>query len=289
MESIRHQVERLAQNLQQSASSAGTRELFGACLGMVIEMGIALNCNFSRNTGAPGNGILFEDRRQEPSGQLTFYATGRGFANGVVALAISNTLIGKRVPQFEAMLETIQSRNLSVSVPQDPQHRWSRVGFATISSGKQIIQEVANFLLGQTHWSQVEGEPTADPSVLRSIKERRGQPEFRQKLLAAYKGRCAITDCDVVDALEAAHIVPHSMGGRYDTSNGLLLRADIHTLFDLHLLTVCPDLGVVQLNRRLMSAYGQFEGKALQVPIDKADMPDRQGLVNHRNIWRSIF
>jgi len=44
--------------------------------------------------------------------------------------------------------------------------------------------------------------------VLASIVRRRGQAEFRKKLLAAYRGRCAVSGCDVEDVLEAAHIVP---------------------------------------------------------------------------------
>lgn len=69
--------------------------------------------------------------------------------------------------------------------------------------------------------------------VLGQIVRRRGQQEFREKLLVAYEGRCAITGCDAIEALEAAHIVPYLGTETNHVQNGLLLRADIHTLFDL--------------------------------------------------------
>jgi HNH endonuclease len=66
--------------------------------------------------------------------------------------------------------------------------------------------------------------------------------KFRKKLIAAYRGRCAVTDCDAYDALEAAHILPYR-GPAFDhVTNGLLRRADIHTLFDLNLIGIEPRL-----------------------------------------------
>ena len=67
---------------------------------------------------------------------------------------------------------------------------------------------------------------------------RRGQSVFRKQLLAAYNGQCAITRCDVEDVLEAAHIISYKGEETNHIGNGLLLRADIHTLFDLGLLAV---------------------------------------------------
>src|SRR5262249_48430542 len=77
-------------------------------------------------------------------------------------------------------------------------------------------------------------QPPATPTlkVKWAIHDRRGDEEFRAKLLAAYGGRCAITGCDAEAALEAAYIVGDAETGEQDVSNGLLLRADIHTLFD---------------------------------------------------------
>ena len=72
--------------------------------------------------------------------------------------------------------------------------------------------------------------------VLQQIKRRRGQRIFRDALLSRYENTCVVTGCKIVDLLEAAHI--GTMPGIDDNrpENGLLLRADIHTLFDLNLL-----------------------------------------------------
>ena len=57
-------------------------------------------------------------------------------------------------------------------------------------------------------------------SVIASIVRRRGQPEFRRALIEAYSGRCAISGCDAVDALEACHIVPYGGSQTNRVSNG---------------------------------------------------------------------
>lgn len=74
----------------------------------------------------------------------------------------------------------------------------------------------------------------------RNIVARRGQPAFRAALLDAYGGKCAITGCDAPAALEAAHLRPYRGPGSNIVSNGLPLRADIHTLLDLRLIAIEP-------------------------------------------------
>ncbi len=95
--------------------------------------------------------------------------------------------------------------------------------------------------------------------VLAAIVRRRGQPAFRKALLDAYGGRCAMTACDAVDALEAAHIRPYSGQSSNHVSNGLLLRADIHTLFDLYLIGVNPDTYEINISPTLRgTSYGEL-------------------------------
>ena len=79
-------------------------------------------------------------------------------------------------------------------------------------------------------------DDTPEKRVLREILARQGQPRFRNNLLEAYDATCCVTKSKVVELLEAAHIDPHSDGGDYSLENGLLLRSDIHTLFDQYLL-----------------------------------------------------
>lgn len=103
--------------------------------------------------------------------------------------------------------------------------------------------------------------------VRRSIISRRGQWSFRQGLLAAYSNRCQVTQYTGEQALEAAHIYPYSEGGEYtnDLRNGLLLRADIHVLFDLGLLKVTPDSLTVRIMNPLAgSSYAALDGTVLR-------------------------
>jgi hypothetical protein len=115
--------------------------------------------------------------------------------------------------------------------------------------------------------------------VLAAIVVRQGQGAFREKLLAAYQRRCAVTGCDVVDALEAAHVVPYLGPETNQVSNGLLLRSDIHTLFDLGLVTLNPADYRVLLSESLEgSCYEPLAGQVIRLPADRADYPSRQAL-----------
>ena len=101
--------------------------------------------------------------------------------------------------------------------------------------------------------------------IYTSIVRRRGQHGFRQSLLVAYDHKCAMTGCDVEDALEAAHISPYR-GDYTDTiENGLLLRCDIHTLFDLMLISVDPNTETIYLAPQLRgSHYEELDGRRLR-------------------------
>lgn len=72
------------------------------------------------------------------------------------------------------------------------------------------------------------------------VKPRRGQGAFRLIVSDAYQKRCAVTGEKTFPVLEAAHIKPVSRGGDHRTQNGLLLRSDLHTLFDRGYVTVTP-------------------------------------------------
>ncbi|WP_252106809.1 MULTISPECIES: HNH endonuclease signature motif containing protein [unclassified Halomonas] len=95
--------------------------------------------------------------------------------------------------------------------------------------------------------SQNSDREFTDEVMLAAIKTRKGQPYFRKKLLDRYEKTCIVTGCRIVSLLEAAHIVPHSKKGGYDLDNGLLLRSDIHNLFDLNLLSIDGD-GVLHVS-----------------------------------------
>ncbi len=99
--------------------------------------------------------------------------------------------------------------------------------------------------------------------VERQIRERRGQQQFRDAVRKRYADRCLVTGCEVLAVLEAAHITPYRGENDSHIENGLLLRADIHTLFDLDLIGIEPNGLRVDLHPGIEKEYGYLAGKEL--------------------------
>lgn len=112
-----------------------------------------------------------------------------------------------------------------------------------------------------------------------TIKIRRGQAEFRASLTGAYDGKCAVTGSRIVDLLEAANILPHAEGTNYRASNGLLLRADVHTLYDLHLLSIDEHYRIHLSKVLEVSEYRRYHGEKLLVfPAAMKQQPSAENL-----------
>ena len=110
--------------------------------------------------------------------------------------------------------------------------------------------------------------------TLRSIVQRQGQGMFRRRLLEAYGGRCALTNYDAESALEAAHIRPYSGPFSNDVRNGLLLRSDIHTLFDLRKVGIEPRTKEFVLCGDLKrTRYSDLDGQRISLPVDQELQP----------------
>jgi len=103
------------------------------------------------------------------------------------------------------------------------------------------------------------------------VLQRLGQGAFRILVTDAYERRCAITREKALPVLDAAHIRPVAEGGSHRLDNGLLLRSDVHTLFDRGYITVMPGHRV-RVSRRLKTdfdngeRYYQLEGSTLWIP-----------------------
>lgn len=130
------------------------------------------------------------------------------------------------------------------------------------------LDVIASELIEEGYFDALNIEDERDRQLC-EIVQRRGQPEFRSKLIAAYNGRCAITGSDAVDALEASHIMSYTGTKSQHVSNGLLLRADIHTLFDLGLIGIEPlSLEVVLSPKLLNTCLKELCGRKLTLPND---------------------
>lgn len=119
--------------------------------------------------------------------------------------------------------------------------------------------------------------------IVRSIVQRQGRPAFRSRLLNIYGHACCITGCDAVQALEAAHIYPYRGTKTNHPSNGLLLRGDLHSLFDQGLISICDiTLTVILAPSLALTSYSSLGGIKIRLPSRKSDEPSRAALSWHR-------
>ena len=113
-----------------------------------------------------------------------------------------------------------------------------------------------------------EETPQYGNPILRKV--RIGQGAFRLSVIDAYNKRCTITGEKTLPVLEAAHIKPFAEAGPNQTANGLLLRSDMHKLFDNGYITVTPDLKI-EVSKRIREEfdngreYYQYHGKNLLI------------------------
>ena len=161
---------------------------------------------------------------------------------------------------------------------------------------------------GRELWEKVKvalsGIP-GDPEEYRKVAEaaagygnpivvlpRLGQGSFRVMVTDAYQRRCAITLEKTLPALEAAHIKPFSEEGPHSLNNGILLRSDIHRLFDTGYVTVTKDRHF-EVSKRIKEEFDNGEeyralhGKKIWVPSNQGFQPDSKYLSWHNdNLYR---
>ncbi len=128
-------------------------------------------------------------------------------------------------------------------------------------------------------------------SILKKV--RLGQGAFRVLVTDAYSRKCAVTGEKTLPVLEAAHIKPYSNYGPHVISNGILLRSDIHKLFDTGYLTITNNLKV-EVSSRIKEEYQngkeyyKYHGKdLLYIPNKNFEQPENKYIEWHNsNIYR---
>lgn len=166
-------------------------------------------------------------------------------------------------------------------------------GHASKSGNRLDTQKTLQFVRSVLEYAFPARLPRTedDPEYRRAIKVRLGQPKFRNALLAAYKSRCAVSGCDVIQLLEAAHVRPYSNYGEYSIKNGILLRSDLHTLFDRGLLKISPKTRKVVLHRSITDQqYRRFHGRQIIEPAKVDDRIDSTNLSARwaKTIWTEV-
>ena len=179
-----------------------------------------------------------------------------------------------------------------------PRERWIPVPVSwssNIVSGKRFDTETVDgrYLwdaLGDSLTGIAETGPAADtlrygPPTL--VRPRLGQGTFRLAVTDTYERRCAVSQERTLPILDAAHIRSYADGGAHEISNGLLLRTDIHKLFDLGYVTVSED-GRFEVSRRLKEDfqngkhYYAHHGQQIWQPRDPGRRPNPEALAWHR-------
>jgi putative restriction endonuclease len=126
---------------------------------------------------------------------------------------------------------------------------------------------------------QAYGEPVL-------VQPRLGQGSFRVLVTDAYERRCAVTSERTLPALDAAHIKPYSETGDHLVSNGILLRRDLHALFDKGYVTITPAMQV-EVSRRIREEfengrdYYRHHGGTIRLPRVPANRPSPEFLEWH--------
>jgi putative restriction endonuclease len=124
------------------------------------------------------------------------------------------------------------------------------------------------------------------------VRPRLGQGTFKVIVTDAYERRCTITGERTLPVLEAAHIKPYGSGGPHEPENGLLLRSDLHTLFDQGYVTVDANQFRVVVSNRIREEfengrdYYQLHGRAIRLPRESNSAPSREYLSFHNSLFR---
>lgn len=130
-------------------------------------------------------------------------------------------------------------------------------------------------------------EKIEDAMGLRQVVLRRYQSAFRQALLSKRPNRCAITGTSELSVLEAAHIIPYAerFADRDKSENGLLLRSDIHKLFDAYLISINPETKAIEVSERVTSPdYQSLSGKILTDEVSAKSLSFHfESFRKHRN------
>ena len=176
--------------------------------------------------------------------------------------------------------------SLRIKVPNSfpPQESFSDYLMGATSVGRVEEEDIEEAVDELDQGGEFDPRNVADARerILATIARRRGQPKFRSALLKAYDNKCAITGCDAVDVLEAAHILAYRGDDTNHVQNGILLRADLHTLFDRGLVGIDPATWKIVLHAKLQgSDYRNLHGKPICLPASKSKRPNAKALEDH--------
>jgi len=255
-----------------------------------------------RNTGEP---FLF--KTHYPDNRLV----GGGFVSGFARLRVSEAWDffgeGNGVPSREALRRAINGyrkgppeedpligcvllrdlffspKDRAIAGPPDFARNIVRWKAYELTGGSYVELALGQLLNQAQSTPAIAGPIFGDP---RLTVPRLGQQAFKSMVLTAYHRRCAITGGKITPVLQAAHIRPVGEHGEHRLDNGLLLRSDVHILFDRGYLGV-DDHYRIHVSPRLRSDFGngaEFYSRAgtpIELPDRRADRPAGEAVTWH--------
>lgn len=226
-----------------------------------------------------------------------------GISNGARSLSEMRSRVEKYRRQASSRIEDYTIGCILLEQPFFfPRDRWIPIP----SDWKSNIVQGRRYDLtvqpGVTLWNQLQaslqGHPQVKPDVIprygqpTTVLPRLGQGSFRVLVTDAYERRCALTQERTLPALDAAHIKPYSESGLHSVNNGILLRRDLHALFDQGYVTVTPSFKV-EVSRRIKEEfqngrdYYRLHGENIRLPYDPMNRPSADFLGWHNaNVFR---
>lgn len=163
-------------------------------------------------------------------------------------------------------------------------------GIQADSEGLRLFEEAQHFFsLPNPNDAETEASSNLRFGKEQTIRPRLGQGGFRVMVMDEYDRRCAITGEKTLPVLEAAHIKPYAQNGPHHVSNGILMRSDLHTLFDNGYMTLTKEFNI-EVSRRIREEFSNgreyyaLHGKQLvSLPQHAENRPDPTYLEWHQN------
>ncbi|WP_295222888.1 HNH endonuclease [uncultured Chryseobacterium sp.] len=178
------------------------------------------------------------------------------------------------ITDFESFLKSIKK-----SVKQSGQKKGSTGGNSTKRITLYSKTENLKYLFTSDVEVQLNKQTESELEyIYQRIKKRLRQSKFRKELLEAYDNTCAVSKSKVLPLLEAAHIHPYSGVHTSVVTNGILLRSDIHDLFDIYLegkrlINISADYKIEVHSSLEGSEYWDYNGKDLKLPVSTNNYP----------------
>lgn len=222
-----------------------------------------------------------------------------GEANGVASIeqlraAISRNRREPLGPLDDPEVGCIMLRGVAFlredeTLPAPVDWSWNIVSGKTYDAASVEAGPILEGLFAHLLVSEIDSPAMVSGPVFgaqRLVYVRHGQKPFQALVLDAYHRRCAITGERIRPVLDAAHIVPVTKGGENRVDNGLLLRSDVHTLFDAGYIGIDPKHRLM-VSPRLRAEFENGDyfyrhaGTTIALPDRRADRPNRAFLEWH--------